>query len=760
MARPSDRSWIPPLWANDPELLHHLELEPYLKLRVPFDREACLQEALALLNRFVPHRSYDQSDLSGQGGQWKSLALQAHQGDPTKTCDHSDYGAETANYRLTEIAALCPNTMEFLRNITDLSQCERVRFMLMEPGAKIHPHSDAPEKDTQIALNIALNMPLGCEFWLDTHLDGKHHAYSRLLPFEPGDLMLLNIAKYHYVENRSATPRIHLIVHGPIRFTRDELISVARKQNEAHDHRQLLAKLVAKKMALGTLPTQPTEHFSELMKQNSGPDLFPTVRFLIVDHFGADDKKRQEWLERVSYASLVSMKPQIVPLQELDSALKKLSNEIDFAAIVFAGTWIESTNEFLSELALAAAKMKRDRAVVAAHLTNRQDDEGWLPYLHEQFTLVNLPLWRELGHPSFGRPKSGEVQEFPGFQASEENVHHDYTPVLLQPAPHAPATVGRRGFGTQVLAKALHAGACAQNLSNSFRAAKTYAYPNEETNEQQTLIRTRVAKLLAESESSVFYFNNEPLFGMQLSGFQPKHLIAVAAGFKSFALLERYFREAPTRITIVDRSAKATEYFSGLLKCERYSDLIEYIWAFNQAHDQKMKSIAEVKTNLAELVRTGFAGDSERLLRTIRTLKECRDLEIISCDFIADPAPLLKRFRPGEPFLFWHSNSWGYIYSHYQWTRAELQNNYAKLVQNTAALTGYTGHAKEETHESAEALFRDRKGTVAGYFLNVAGSDTPFRYDTFVSTMAKTTKKPEFWLRRYLPERINSWMRP
>lgn len=150
---------VPAKWPNAGELHRHLEYTPWLFLPLEFDHRGCFDEATAFLDRFVVHRSSYQSSMEKKPGQWKSLGIHALNGDFTKTQNHVDYGVDTPNYSITEIARHCPKTMAFLAELTDLSQCQRVRFMLLEPGAKIHVHSDAPDREVSYAVNIALNMP-------------------------------------------------------------------------------------------------------------------------------------------------------------------------------------------------------------------------------------------------------------------------------------------------------------------------------------------------------------------------------------------------------------------------------------------------------------------------------------------------------------------------------------------------------------------------------------------------------------------------
>src|SRR5690606_17090047 len=131
----------------------------------------------------------------------------------TKTQYHTSYSYEgDTQYLNTIFAELCPETMSFLNTITDVSKCERVRFMMLEPGASINVHRDSKDRDVSLAVNISLNMPEGCEFFAQLNPDGSSNDHTVKLPFKnDGSVLLFNNAKYHRVINNSDVPRIHII---------------------------------------------------------------------------------------------------------------------------------------------------------------------------------------------------------------------------------------------------------------------------------------------------------------------------------------------------------------------------------------------------------------------------------------------------------------------------------------------------------------------------------------------------------------------
>jgi hypothetical protein len=232
------------------EIDHHLDLVPWIDLGVAFDHEACFREAAHLGDRFAAHES-------GQEGEhapgWKSLAVRARGGG----LHHgSDYAYRVADgpadqSALTEIAALVPHTLALMDRLVEMDRVTSARFMVLEPGGAIPVHADDLTRPVSHSLNIAFNMPEGCEFWIELDPDGARGPFARLAPFKAGTALLLNVAKHHAVHNRSAEPRIHLKVEGPWRVPLEEVLGLARQQNAVDSPKELCARLVEKYRTAG-----------------------------------------------------------------------------------------------------------------------------------------------------------------------------------------------------------------------------------------------------------------------------------------------------------------------------------------------------------------------------------------------------------------------------------------------------------------------------------------------------------------------------
>jgi len=158
------------------------------------------REAQALRDMFVFHRG-EEAGMQG----WRSLAV--HGISATKTNVPQTYGLDPdqVKYDWTEIQDQCPVTVKFFKEVFPYNQYQRLRYMLVEPGGYIAPHSDNVSNMPGAAVNISLNNPKGCRL---TTVHGT-------VPFRnSGSVFLFNNHYRHAVHNNSDTDRFHMIVHG------------------------------------------------------------------------------------------------------------------------------------------------------------------------------------------------------------------------------------------------------------------------------------------------------------------------------------------------------------------------------------------------------------------------------------------------------------------------------------------------------------------------------------------------------------------
>lgn len=230
------------------EIDEHLELVPYINLGFDFDAGRCLSEATALIHRFVPY----QSDPTFNITHWKGLALRALDGDATKAATNAPPSPDLdSRFATTDLALQCPYTLSILKDLLDWDHCHTVALLSLSPRSTIAPHVDDPSFEVMRSINLALNMPDGCEFVVDTRPDGSRGPFTSTVPFTPGSAMLVNVARNHYVTNRSLILRIHIVARGPLRMRPETVLERARQQNNLHDEDSVRAALDRRYATLG-----------------------------------------------------------------------------------------------------------------------------------------------------------------------------------------------------------------------------------------------------------------------------------------------------------------------------------------------------------------------------------------------------------------------------------------------------------------------------------------------------------------------------
>jgi len=115
----------------------------YLKLDIALPYKEMCAEAFALIDKFTPHRS----DEDSHG--WESLTIHGLGWNKHENYDVYGYkkGKDASNDMFwTEIADQCPITTKWLKEVFPCNKYGRVRFMLLRAGGKIALHSDSSIK--------------------------------------------------------------------------------------------------------------------------------------------------------------------------------------------------------------------------------------------------------------------------------------------------------------------------------------------------------------------------------------------------------------------------------------------------------------------------------------------------------------------------------------------------------------------------------------------------------------------------------------
>jgi hypothetical protein len=668
-------------WKEFNEIDYHLDLVPYIDLKIDFNFSECLQEAISLSNLFVEHRSEHQSHKNAP--KWKSLGIKSLNGNFRLTDEYKlSHSTQDSSYQLTEVAEKCPNTLKFLSELADLDQCERVRFMLLEPGARVKVHSDAKEHAVSAAVNIALNMPSGCEFIIDTNSDGSNHTYTKNVPFRAGSAMLINVAKYHYVVNDSDQPRFHIILHGPLRMSEGRILGLARDQNRIETKKELISRLIKKYAELG-MSYESMPFIKEWETLGLTKESLPNfISLIVLDNDQISDSNLRDECLKITIASLFPLKYNIIKASELDSWLDQRKKEIEreFPVIIASGTLITNLNRFILELINSISFMRKENAMICGHIMHWHKSEIDGPYFHEQFLIIDIYKYRQISSPSLGPYYGPDFIEFPSYDLSLECVHDDYTPFWVGPGSEQEQRLVRSWFGTNTIKASLEHGMKVINVPIGLRKYKMYSYPQASDGVELKKVRTFINEILDHSRRNIFFFNNEALDIQLHENFQPDTLLSVASGIKPAKLLNQYWQDRPSEtIVFLDCSEVALSYIGGMSEVNSENDLIQYISKTMVNLDLgATKTMEFVECMLRGQVKDSFESNFSDL---ITRLNEYKNARYINTDLITNHQTILDLIDSNKKTLFWHSNVWYYRSTFFKYSESELQKNYITLIE-------------------------------------------------------------------------------
>lgn len=154
---------------------------------------------------YYPHRGHE----SHNG--WSSVCLHGLGKDKTSTAPTYGYDEFSAPYKFTDISKYFPETVKYWKNFP-AEKFTRIRFMKLKAGGSISVHNDNYENipedfnplDGILPINVAVIHPTNCEMIIEN---------CGCVPFRPGKVFLINVAKNHMVVNNSGEDRIHLIAN-------------------------------------------------------------------------------------------------------------------------------------------------------------------------------------------------------------------------------------------------------------------------------------------------------------------------------------------------------------------------------------------------------------------------------------------------------------------------------------------------------------------------------------------------------------------
>lgn len=661
-------------WPYDPEIFYHLDYTPFIDLKLSFNTTELLNEAVNLLPNFVVHRELTQNSQI-EGHHWKSIGLRTFEGDPFKTEYHTSYTTldVQAPYKNTPFMDACPKICEFLKLITDIDKCDRIRIMLLEPGVEIHPHRDSQTRVVSLAVNISLNMPDDCEFWCDLNADGSKNTYSKKVPFSNnGSVILFNNAKYHRLFNHSKNPRLHIIFHGPIKFSDEYILNLARDQNQIFSRKELLKKLIFKKNFLGEPIQKSPNLVNDWIQSGLEFDMFSNfISIVVLQHnLSKAFEYTEEAYMKITRASLFPINFTTVSEKELDTFLNSSkSANTPYLVICTSGTFIKDLHLFIFELFAQINLMKNSNALVAGHILDYQDDR--LPFFHEQFLILNWELWKKEALAPLGPFFSTTISNFiPYYRGGD--IHDGYTPKFIKPLLEYTKEVTRRGrsqWGTELMKQCLMKNYSIINLSDNLRHCKIYSYPTVLEHPNQFKIKQIINDRIDSAKEDVYFFNNENLAIPYIETLKPTKIISVAAGFKSIKIFEQYNISDEVQITYVDFSTNALNYIKQISKTSNSDQLITTINQFVKILNPKT-FLPDSSKNLLNYTIKEYFNDNEK--KFFKYLNLAKNAHFLNLNIVKSPEKFINLLNSNDHFIIWVSNV--FYNTHIFHTEGEVQS--------------------------------------------------------------------------------------
>ena len=494
---------------------------PYLSIDFKDNFAEMYRECVQNDDMFVGHREKDKH-LSYSHEGWKGLTLHGLRPDATENYDQ--YDGSPNQYRWTSACEKFPACVKFLKKL-GYRRFDRVRIMKIEPGGHIMPHDDG-EGRIFGPLNIAINNPQGCGFYFKDHGE---------VPFKRGRGMFLDIGNTHAVYNNSNKPRYHFIVHGDIN---PKLVEGAYKQL------QMRLEDKDRKICYGIYNQLDRIENTAMYLRFKGSSLF--------------------YLKRAHKQSDIFFGDSIKELLETTA-----DAGYDYCVVLAAGTILKS---FEYDREIRNFIMKDKDFGVAGHCLMKPDH--WAE-LHHQFFIVNLHAWKEVGRPGFGTWQGESEELLPVLERSEENFHHDYTPLWVRVNKDKKRTKQPfAGQGWELLKAMFEGGWSVVMLNETLRHNKFYHYPEHETARYEQSLKTMTTydsqnwnqkKSIEDALSvkdQIWLFNSED---MRISNEGTFDLaVNTASGFKIFDLFRQEKLNPKSKIVVYDFNQRSLAWYRHL----------------------------------------------------------------------------------------------------------------------------------------------------------------------------------------------------
>jgi hypothetical protein len=260
------------------------------KLPFNFDSNALQSD----LDRISPDEWVAHFNQNYFEGEWSGVALRSTSGDSSQLYSRASPEFSFAD---TPILQRCP----YVRALLAKFQCplHSVRFLKLAAGSRIREHRDYELgfEAGQLRLHIPITTNPEVQFFLDAHP----------LDLKAGECWYLDFSLPHWIENRGATDRVHLVIDCKLNewlrglLPPDESIQSESHQNgkgpSSPEDLQLFRQVVLKDLNLQERLRQ-TDDRESFVRLVVGLGRQLGYRFNTIDVDNALQAEQQAWIER------------------------------------------------------------------------------------------------------------------------------------------------------------------------------------------------------------------------------------------------------------------------------------------------------------------------------------------------------------------------------------------------------------------------------------------------------------------------------
>ena len=376
--------------------------------------------------------------------------------------------------------------------------------------------------------------------------------------------------------------------------------------------------------------------------------------------------------------------------------LPQLANmNFKVAVIWFDGSW--PYGEEFDDSLMAAVEEWGDDWLVAGHVMDRLE-RAEAPEFHKQCIVLNLAKYKELGFPEF----EWNNPWFPGFEASEEHIHDNYTPLYLKP-------LGVRRFETldfygdqfdALIPIALSNGLMVHNLNYDIRNAKYCCYPEDDIEQTKMwLLDTEWGK---RPDARDYYFDEVPEDKRELYGFK-----MMSEDIMYITNTESVPNEDELKVEVVAVPCSGLSQFKHM--ANTIDTLEKIIWFdFSPYATKWVKHVLDtwdgkdfkkfVDDNVSKLTEWGFHNhecliyepdsvdefmdsfDSEEDWLEMWDKIRAKEHVVLQLDIVQDPDTLINTIGKDKIVFLQTSNIWSYEINYLNTKNFDAQASFLKLI--------------------------------------------------------------------------------